>query len=137
MRLDATGTIWATGRPRSVIVTSSPAAASATTAEAFCFKARMPTSDMFYVVARVVPKRTTGRRLAHLYRLGHVFHARLTDGGGSDPSLPVGSMLVEDLPAPSLDAFPGGKPGDPQRRHRVGPPPADRGIEDQPGQQDG
>ena len=43
-RLDGTGTSWATGRPRSVIVTSSPATASATTAEAFCFSARIPTS---------------------------------------------------------------------------------------------
>jgi hypothetical protein len=51
-RLDATGTIWATGRPRSVIVTISPVAASATTAEAFCFSARIPTSDMFYIVAQ-------------------------------------------------------------------------------------
>ncbi len=51
IRLEARGTIWATGRPRSVIVTDFPAAASATTAEAFCFKARIPTSDMFYIVA--------------------------------------------------------------------------------------
>lgn len=42
----------ATGRPRSVIVTVSPAAAVATTAEAFCFNARIPTSDMCFIVVR-------------------------------------------------------------------------------------
>jgi hypothetical protein len=41
----------ATGRPRLVIVTVSPAAASATTADAFCFNARIPTLDMSYIVA--------------------------------------------------------------------------------------
>src|SRR5690606_25022685 len=41
----------ATGRPRSLIVTVSPATAAATTAEAFCFSARVPTSDMCYSVA--------------------------------------------------------------------------------------
>ncbi|MCY3662003.1 MAG: hypothetical protein OXH28_04145 [bacterium] len=40
----------ATGLPRSVIVTACPTATPATTAEAFCFRARMPTSDMFYIV---------------------------------------------------------------------------------------
>lgn len=44
------GVNWATGRPRSVITTVSPAAASATTADAFCLSARMPTSDMCYIV---------------------------------------------------------------------------------------
>jgi len=44
--------IWATGRPRSVIVTVSPDAASATTADAFCFNARIPTSDMCFMVAQ-------------------------------------------------------------------------------------
>lgn len=34
------------------MVTSSPLAASATTADAFCFSARIPTSDMFYIVAQ-------------------------------------------------------------------------------------
>ncbi len=42
---------WATIRPRSVIVTVFPAIASATTAEAFCFSARMPTELMCFVVA--------------------------------------------------------------------------------------
>jgi hypothetical protein len=41
----------ATARPRSVIVIVSPVAAWATTAEAFCFKARIPTSLMFFNVA--------------------------------------------------------------------------------------
>ena len=41
----------ATGRPRSVIVTGSPAATVLTTADAFCFNARIPTSAMFYNVA--------------------------------------------------------------------------------------
>ena len=41
----------ATGRPRSVMVTVAPAAASATTAEAFCLRARMPTSSMCFIVA--------------------------------------------------------------------------------------
>lgn len=50
-RDDGTGTNWATGRPRSVIMIVSPAAASATTADAFCFNARIPTSLMFYMVA--------------------------------------------------------------------------------------
>jgi hypothetical protein len=45
------GVICATGRPRSVMVTVSPAWAWATTAEAFCFKARIPTSLMCYIVA--------------------------------------------------------------------------------------
>lgn len=44
--------ICATGRPRSVMVTVSPDAASATTADAFCFRARIPTSDMCFVVAQ-------------------------------------------------------------------------------------
>jgi hypothetical protein len=35
-----------------VIVTVSPAAASATTADAFCFNARIPTSRMCYIVER-------------------------------------------------------------------------------------
>lgn len=48
----ATGDNCATGRPRSVIVTVSPAAASATTADAFCFNARIPTSRMCYIVER-------------------------------------------------------------------------------------
>jgi len=43
--------IRATGRPRSVIVMDCPAATSATTAEAFCFRARIPTVEMFYTVA--------------------------------------------------------------------------------------
>ncbi len=43
--------IRATGRPRSVIVTVSPAAASATTADAFCLSARIPTSVMCFIVA--------------------------------------------------------------------------------------
>ncbi len=37
------------------MVTVSPAAASATTAEAFCFRARIPTSDMCFNVAHVGP----------------------------------------------------------------------------------
>ena len=45
--------IRATGRPRSVMVTVSPAAASATTADAFCLSARIPTSDMCFNVAHV------------------------------------------------------------------------------------
>jgi hypothetical protein len=52
IRPEITGTIIATGRPRSVIVITSPAATSATTAEAFCFNALTPTSDMFYIVAQ-------------------------------------------------------------------------------------
>ncbi len=43
----------ATGRPRSVIVTVSPPAAAVTTLDAFCFRARIPTSDMFYIVAHI------------------------------------------------------------------------------------
>lgn len=46
-RVEGIGDIMATGRPRSVMVTKPPAAASATTAEAFCFKARIPTLAMF------------------------------------------------------------------------------------------
>ena len=46
--------IRATGRPRSVIVTACPAATPATTAEAFCFRARIPTSDMFYNVVHSI-----------------------------------------------------------------------------------
>lgn len=59
----------ATGRPRSVIVTVSPAAALATTADAFCFKARMPTSDMCYIVAHasvVVADRVPTRAILHV-----------------------------------------------------------------------
>ena len=41
-------------RPRSVMVTVSPAAASATTAEAFCLRARIPTSGMCFNVAHHV-----------------------------------------------------------------------------------
>ena len=41
----------ATGRPRSVIVTDSPATTRLTTADAFCFSARIPTSATFYNVA--------------------------------------------------------------------------------------
>lgn len=44
----------ATGRPLSVMVIVSPWAALETTADAFCFKARIPTSDMFYKVAHLV-----------------------------------------------------------------------------------
>src|SRR5690606_13707079 len=44
------GTSWATGRPRSVTVITSPAAARATTSDAFCLSARMPTSVMCYIV---------------------------------------------------------------------------------------
>ena len=51
--LDATiGTIRATGRPRSVTVTTSPAATLATTLEAFCLRARIPTSVMCFSVER-------------------------------------------------------------------------------------
>ena len=39
------GSSRATGRPRSVTIRGSPAAARATTAEAFCFNSRMPTVD--------------------------------------------------------------------------------------------
>ena len=39
----------ATGRPRSVIVIVSPAAAFATIADAFCFSAPIPTSGTFYI----------------------------------------------------------------------------------------
>lgn len=40
----------ATARPRSVIVIVSPVEALATTAEAFCFSARIPTSLTFFNV---------------------------------------------------------------------------------------
>lgn len=60
--------IRATGRPRSVMVTVSPAAASATTADAFCFRARIPTSDMCFNVAhwdgRATGQQTTDYRRA-------------------------------------------------------------------------
>ncbi len=49
----------ATGRPRSVIVTVSPAVACATTADAFCFKDRIPTSLMFYTVALCLLEEST------------------------------------------------------------------------------
>jgi hypothetical protein len=48
------GESWATARPRSVIVMVSPAAASATTADAFCLRARIPTVTMFSIVAHSV-----------------------------------------------------------------------------------
>ncbi len=44
-------TSWATALPRSVITTGSPAAASATTAEAFCLRALIPTVFMYFIVA--------------------------------------------------------------------------------------
>ena len=47
----AIAVICATARPRSVIVIVSPDAASATTADAFCFSALMPTSLMCFNVA--------------------------------------------------------------------------------------
>ena len=47
------GTSRATGRPRSVTVIDSPATTRLTTADAFCFKARIPISAMFYNVAHV------------------------------------------------------------------------------------
>lgn len=45
------GESCATGRPRSVTITVVPAAACATTADAFCFNSRMPTVLMCYTVA--------------------------------------------------------------------------------------
>jgi len=45
--------ICATGLPRSVIVIVSPPAASDTTADAFCLRARIPTSDMCSIEAHV------------------------------------------------------------------------------------
>ncbi len=45
---------WATGLPRSVMVTVSPPAATVTTAEAFCLRARMPTSAMCFIEAPLV-----------------------------------------------------------------------------------
>ncbi len=52
-RLLPRGTSRATGRPRSVTVIDSPAATRLTTADAFCFRARIPISTMFYNVAQV------------------------------------------------------------------------------------
>lgn len=48
--LDGMGESWATARPRSVIVTVWPEAADATTADAFCLRARIPTWFMYYIV---------------------------------------------------------------------------------------
>ena len=60
-RPPGTGTSWATGLPRSVMVTTSPAAALATTCEAFCLRARMPTVLMFYIVALRFAERSRKR----------------------------------------------------------------------------
>jgi hypothetical protein len=48
---EGSGVNIATGRPRSVMVTVSPAAALATTADAFCLRARIPTSLTCFNVA--------------------------------------------------------------------------------------
>lgn len=55
------GTSWATGRPRSVTVSTSPLAARATAAEAFCLRARMPISAMCSIVEHL-PRRRLGTR---------------------------------------------------------------------------
>ena len=58
----------ATGRLRSVIVTVSPASACATTADAFCFRARIPTVAMSFNVAPVLLAARALLRLASLAR---------------------------------------------------------------------
>ena len=66
--------IRATGRPRSVIVTACPAATPATTAEAFCFRARMPTCDYVLHCSTFEPcrGRSTGAEPADPDRGGFV-----------------------------------------------------------------
>lgn len=54
-RVRAIGTNCGTGLPCSVMVTDSPAAAAATTADAFCLSARIPTSVMCHAVAQCRP----------------------------------------------------------------------------------
>lgn len=92
------GASLATGRPRSVIVTTSPAAASVTTAEAFCFSARMPTVFMSYIVAPCsAPEDHVGDELVELGH-GDVGERRREerDGVGSrrSLSLDVGDDVV-------------------------------------------
>ena len=79
------GTNRATGRPRSVIVTVSPAATSATTAEAFCFSSRIPAVFMCYVVAHEgwPASRTMQRALAQMpvtARMSGAVHALARHG---------------------------------------------------------
>ncbi len=60
---DGSGESCATGRPRSVTTMTSPPAARATTADAFCLSARMPTSSMCFIVEHRPSRRYRAGRL--------------------------------------------------------------------------
>lgn len=60
---DGSGESCATGRPRSVTTMTSPPAARATTADAFCLSARMPTSSMCFIVEHRPCRRYRAGRL--------------------------------------------------------------------------